>query len=306
MNNSEDILRDFAESNENFNDVKVQKTNIETKTNTQKVSGNVLGWQALDITSFPSKGLFYPDNTKIYVRAATAGEIKHWSTMNIEKTEEINEHINYIIERCCKVSIPDNNYQGGSWKDLVDIDRLYLLFAIRDFTFPNGSNELMFNITENKQIPLYKDNIDFVNYPEELMNLYDANDKCFKLRFKSGRVINIYITTLGVGQWLTNYITMKQNAREQIDNDFLLYAPLLINNYHKFSLRAYEQLVDESMNWGAKEWSALSYVRDIIMHYAEPMVTYKDDAGLELSAPLTFRGGFKSIFTFSNPLSELC
>lgn len=85
MNNlhDEDILRNFAESNET---IEIDKNIKETKTESKKSSGNVLGWQTLDITSFPSKGLFYPDGTKIYVRAATAGEIKHWSTMNIEKT----------------------------------------------------------------------------------------------------------------------------------------------------------------------------------------------------------------------------
>ena len=306
----EDILKEYSESVENFNDngtdvISNKSPKPKNISKNESNKSNVLGWQSLDIPSLPSRGMFYPDGTKIFVRAATAGEIKHWSTMNVEKLDDVNEHINYVIERCCKISIPDPNYNGGSWKDLADIDRLYILFAIRDFTFPNGSNELMFNVTETKQIPIYKDNIDFINIPDELMKLYDANEKCFKLKFKSGREINMYITTLGVGQWLTGYISQKQQVREQIDADFLLYAPLLIKNYHKFSLRAYEQLLDESNNWGAKEWSAVSYVRDIILNQAEPRIRYTDEAGMEMSAPLTFRSGFKSIFTVSNPLSEL-
>lgn len=303
--NNEDILKEYSENAEREHNIPEKEVTKSVKTKDEKPQ-NMLGWQSLDVPSLPSRGMFYPAGTKIYVRAATAGEIKHWSTMNIEKIEEVNEHINYIIERCCKISIPDPNYNGGSWKDLNDIDRLYILFAIRDFTFPNGANELMFNISETKQIPIYKDNIDFIHFPDELMELYDENDRCFKLKFKNGRVINMYITSLGVGQWLTGYIDMKKQSKEQLDTDFLLYAPLLIKNYHKFSLRAYEQLVDESNNWGAKEWSAISYVRDIIMSQSEPQITYKDDAGMEKSAPLTFRGGFKSIFTISNPLSELC
>lgn len=305
MNNSnEDILKEYSENMEIEHNVQEKDVKKTVKQKEDKPQ-NMLGWQSLDIPSLPSRGMFYPVGTKIYVRAATAGEIKHWSTMNIEKLEEVNDHINYIIERCCKISIPDSNYNGGSWKDLNDIDRLYILFAIRDFTFPNGANELMFNISETKQIPIYKDNIDFIHFPDELMELYDETDRCFKLKFKNGRIINMYITSLGVGQWLTSYIEMKKQSKEQLDTDFLLYAPLLIKNYHKFTLRAYEQLVDESNTWGAKEWSAISYVRDIIIGQSEPQITYKDEAGMEKSAPLTFRGGFKSIFTISNPLSEL-
>lgn len=314
--NQEDILKEYAESNDVINDSnKSKKVNPIRPSNADvakeaaelRKTGqlNYLGWQELDIESLPSKGLFYPEGTKIYVRAATGGEIKHWSTMNVEKFEEVDAHINYVIEKCCKISIPDDEYMGGNWKDLNDIDRLYILFAIRDFTFPVGNNELMFNVSENEQIPIIKDNIDFINFPEELMKYYDEHDRCFKLRFKNGKVINLYITTLGVGNWLKNYITQKQQAREQVDQDFLMYAPLLIKSYRRFSVRAYEAMIEESTNWGIQEWSALSHFRDIIMSQTEPMIRYTDEAGLERSAPLTFRGGFKSIFTVSDPLQGL-
>lgn len=307
----EEILRNYAEENDiNSKKVKPMRTTNEDISNEAaelRKAGKLdyLGWQALDIKSLPSKGLFYPDGTKIFVRAATGGEIKHWSTMNVEKLEEVDEHINYIIEKCCKISIPGNDHMGGNWKDLNDIDRMYILFAIRDFTFPAGNNELMFNVSENKQIPILKDNIDFVNLPEELMRYYNEDERCFTLRFKSGKVINLYITTLGVGNWLKNYVYQKQNSREQIDQDFLLYAPLLIKSYRKFSTRAYEEMIEESSHWGVAEWSALSHFRDIIMSQTEPMIRYEDEAGVERTAPLTFRGGFKSIFTISNPLQGL-
>lgn len=314
--NQEDILKEYAENNDVINDsnkskkvkpIRPSNADVAKEAAELRKTGqlNYLGWQELDIESLPSKGLFYPEGTKIYVRAATGGEIKHWSTMNVEKFEEVDAHINYVIEKCCKISIPDDEYMGGSWKDLNDIDRLYILFAIRDFTFPVGNNELMFNVSENEQIPIIKDNIDFINFPEELMKYYDEHDRCFKLRFKNGKVINLYITTLGVGNWLKNYITQKQQAREQVDQDFLMYAPLLIKSYRRFSVRAYEAMIEESTNWGIQEWSALSHFRDIIMSQTEPMIRYTDEAGLERSAPLTFRGGFKSIFTVSDPLQGL-
>lgn len=307
----EEILREYTEQNEHGNtkvkQLKPTNKDIIEEAKVLRESGQLdyLGWQPLDVQSLPSKGMFYPEGTKVFVRAATGGEIKHWSTMNVEKFEEVDEHINYIIEKCCKISIPGTEHMGGNWKDLNDIDRLYILLAIRDFTFPKGSNELMFNISENEQIPILKDNIDFVSFPEELMRYYDDTERCFKLKFKNGKVINLYITTLGVGAWLRSYIYQKQQTREQIDQDFLLYAPLLIKNYRKFSNRSYENMIEESSQWGITEWSALSHFRDIIMSQTEPMIKYIDEAGVERSAPLTFRGGFKSIFTISDPLQGL-
>lgn len=313
-NNQEEILKQYTEENEissgiskKVKPLKTTNTDIINEVNDLRENGQLdyLGWQQLDVRSLPSKGMFYPEGTKVYVRAATGGEIKHWSTMNVEKFEEVDEHINYIIEKCCKISIPGDDHMGGNWKDLNDIDRLYILFAIRDFTFPKGSNELMFSISENKQIPLVKDHIDFISFPDEIMKYYDENDRCFKLRFKNGKIINMYITTLGVGNWLKSYISQKQQTREQVDQDFLMYAPLLIKNHRKFTTRQYEALIEESSRWGIHEWSALSHFRDIIMSQTEPMVKYTDEAGVERAAPLTFRGGFKSIFTISDPLQGL-
>jgi hypothetical protein len=321
---SEDILKTFVETSEaNSDEIKMDAAHVEAVHKAQghlsnndysemasqmRAEGKLdyLGWQPLKVEDLPSRGMFYPEGTKVFVRAATGGEIKHWSTMNVEEIEDVDAHINYVIEKCCKISIPGQEYAGGSWKDLVDIDRLYILFAIRDFTFPKGENELMFPISETEEIPINKNHIDFMNFPDELMKYYDDVERCFKLQFKNGKVINLYVSSIGVAKWLSTYIYQKRQAREQIDNDFVLYAPLLIKSFRKFSNRAYEQLVEESKYWGVNEWSALSYFRDIILQNTQPQLKFIDAAGMERSAPLTFRGGFKSIFTVSNPLSGLC
>ena len=265
-----------------------------------------LGWQPIDIKSLPTRGLFYPVDTKIWVRAATGGEIKHWSTMDPEDVINVDDILNYIVEKCCKISMPGNDYIGGSWKDLVDVDRLYILLAIRDFTWPAGDNELKIPISETNEVTLLKDNINFVHFPDEIMKYYNEEERCFKLRFKNGKIINMYLTSLGVSNWLKSYVQQKQQSKEQFDKDFLLYAPLLIRNHRKLSIRAYEQLVEESDTWSINEWSAISHFRDIIMKQAsEPEFVYNDENGIENRVPLTFRGGIKSIFLVSNTLSFL-
>lgn len=315
----EDVLRGFVDSEEQINmptseDIKervetihpsMQTLNNESKKMREAGQLDYLGWQQLAIKDLPSRGLFYPEDTKIYVRAATGGEIKHWSTMSTDDLEHISDHINYIIEKCCKISIPGTEHMGGSWKDLIDIDRLYILFAIRDFTFPKGHNELEFPVSENESIPISKDCIDFIELSDELMQYYNEENRCFMLEFKNGTVIPLYMSSIGTSMWLQNYAHQKQNAREQMDADFFLYAPLLVKNYRKLTTRSYEKMIEESDNWGIDQWSAVSYFRDSIMAATSPVIKYNDKAGMERSAPLTFRGGFKSIFAVSNPLSGL-
>lgn len=313
--NNEELMREYVESQEmkeaTINKVTPRKTsNIDVANEAAELRKegklNYLGWQPLDVKSLPSKGMFYPADTKIFVRAATGGEVKHWSTMNVEDIVNVDEILNYIIEKCCKISIPGNEHMGGSWKDLIDVDRLYILLAIRDFTWPAGENELKIPISETENIVILKDNIDFIDFPDEIMKYYDEEGRCFRLKFKNGKVINMYLTTLGVAGWLKSYVQQKQNSKEQFDKDFLLYAPLLIENYRKLTTRAYEQLVETANYWGVGEWSVISHFRDILLSKTtEPTLVYTDAAGIENKIPLTFRGGIKSIFLVSDTLSYL-
>lgn len=316
--NNEDLMKAYAAEQETsqikdttINKVtprKISNADVAAEADMLRKEGklNYLGWQPLDVKSLPSKGLFYPEDTKIFVRAATGGEVKHWSTMNPEDIVNVDDILNYIIEKCCKISIPGNEHMGGSWKDLIDIDRLYILLAIRDFTWPVGENELKIPISETDDLVILKDNIDFIEFPDEIMKYYNEEDRCFKLKFKNGKVINMYLTTLGVSNWLKSYVQQKQNAKEQFDKDFLLYAPLLIGNHRKLSTRAYEQLVETANYWGVGEWSVISHFRDILLSQtSEPMLVYTDVAGIEQKIPLTFRGGIKSIFLVSDTLSYL-
>lgn len=263
-----------------------------------------LGYQKIPINSLPTQGLFYPENTEIIIRAARGEEIKHWSTMNdqdLSQISAVDDIISYIIEKCVSIKIPG---VIATWKDLKDIDRFYLLLAVREYTFLKGDNELMVPISEGKEIPVVKEMIDFINIPEKLMKYYSSEKRCFSFELEN-KTINMYIPSLGVSQWVKNYAQAKAAAREGFDKDFILFAPMLINDFRKLSQRAYEEMVESSSTWTIKEWSLISFVRDTIAAEAEPKFKYNDENGVEVSTPLTFRGGIKAIFTIQDPLSIL-
>lgn len=266
-----------------------------------------LGYLKIDVKSLPTQGLFYPDGTEISIRAARGAEIKHWSTMNdqdINQLSQIDDILNYIIEKCVTVRMP--GIIGANWKDLKDVDRFYLLFAVREFTFINGENELMVPVGEGKEIPVTKEMIDFIQIPEEIMKHYNQEAKCFTFRMKSGKVINMHIPSLGATYWLKTYAQAKGAANEGFDTDFILFAPMLIGDFRRLSQRAYEEMVVESQNWSAAEWSLIAYVRDALQAAAKAKITYTSEDGTEVNVPLNFRGGIKALFTIYDPLSNLC
>ena len=266
---------------------------------------NSLGYLKIPIESLPSRGIFYRDGMEISIRAARGEEIKHWSTMNdkdIQQMSQVDDIFNFMIERCCTVKIP--GVPGNCWKDLNNIDRFYLLLAIREFTFTN-ENPLRVPYSEGKDdIPVVKEMIDYVHFPDDLMSFYNPETKRFEFDIDNARV-NVYVPTLGVNEWVKKYAINKINSKEIFDKDFLMYAPMLINDYRKLSTRAYEDLVGSTKLWGHKEWSVLSYVVEQFNQVIEPQIKYTDENGTEVEIPLNFRGGVKAIFMLSNPLLSL-
>jgi len=265
-----------------------------------------IGWLKVDVKTLPTQGLFYPDGFEISIRAARGEEIKHWSTMNdqdINQLSRVDDILNYMIEKCCNVKNP--NYPGNCWKDLKNVDRFYILLAIKEFTFIDGENELMVPISEDKQIPVVKEMIDFIKIPDEIMKFYNPDDKCFIFNV-AGNTMKIHVPSLGVNDWLKKYVAQKINAKEGYDEDFITYAPMLIKDYRGLSQRAYEEMVGASRLWNVKEWSVLAYVTEKLSGATEPKIKYINEDGGEVEIPLTFRGGIRSLFVLSNPLLSIC
>ena len=265
-----------------------------------------IGWLKIDVKTLPTQGLFYPDGFEISIRAARGEEIKHWSTMNdqdINQLSRVDDILNYMIEKCCNVKNP--NHPGNCWKDLKNVDRFYILLAIKEFTFIDGENELMVPISEDKQIPVVKEMIDFVNIPDEIMKFYNLDEKCFIFNV-AGNPMKVHVPSLGVNDWLKKYVAQKINAKEGYDEDFITYAPMLIKDYRGLSQRAYEEMVGASRLWNVKEWSVLAYVTEKLGGATEPKIKYINEDGGEVEIPLTFRGGIRSLFVLSNPLLSIC
>jgi len=318
---NEEKLKEFAERVENSNvQASVSKVNtpspignpIQDTSNVQKPwektpeqvqFSNQLGWQKLPITDLPTQGLFYPEGTEVLIRAATAGEIRHWSTLNEENLSILDDMLNYVLERCCKIKFP--GMAISSWKDVKEIDRFYILLAIREFTFVNGENKLQVKTSETSKIDVTKDMVQYITFDERLMRYYDPNERMFVLTFKNGKKMRVTLPSVGVTNWLKNYITRKRQLNEIIDEDFISFAPFVISDWRGLPDDNYSKIIMESHNWTAAEISLLTEIRRIFMDTVDPVVKYKDEEGGERTVPLSFQGGIKSIFLISDPFGEL-
>ena len=279
-------------------------TKLPWQKNDDQISlGNQVGWEQLKMKDLPTQGFFYPEGTEIVIRSAESGEIRHWSTLNEDDLSSLDDMLNYIIERCCNIKFPDN--PQSSWKDIKEVDRFYILLAIRERTFSKGENMLQVKLSETKKMDVVKDMIDYITFDERLMRRYDNQKRCISLKFKTGSILDVHLPSVGVTNWLKNYINRKTQMQEAFDEDFLNFAPFVISDWRGLNDATYEKFVYESINWSNAEISMLTEIRQIFADTINPVIKYTDEQGGERTIPLNFQGGIKSIFLISDPFSEL-
>ena len=311
---SEDALASFAQEQEKkinaTNDEHVQSSSkkkskieeiqdaraeIENNAKTYAFE-NGLGWLEVPVDTLPTQGLFYPNGTKLLIRAASGAEIRHWSTIDDSDLASIDDALSYVLERCLKIKFPDGAGLA-SWKDLKEIDRFYIILCIRDFTFTEGTNDLKVIISEGNTITVHKDDIEFMDLDKKLLDHYNPERKCFSFAIKGKPNLNVYMPSCGVSQWLKGYIQRKAQLQQGFDEDFIKLAPMLISDYRGLDDFKYEEyLHNTTSTFGAYEYSLLARVRSLIESSIDPKIKYTDKDGVERVAPLNFRGGLQSIF----------
>lgn len=310
----EKILKDFVEKEES--DISLDTPRIGPKITQIEGAklpwqrdlseGNHIGWIPLPIEDLPTRGLFYPIETSVAIRAATGSEIRHWSTLEEKDPSQLDDMVNYIIERCVTIKSLDKDNLFLSWKDIKEVDRFYLILAIHELTFVNGENKLQVKISDTKKIDARKDMINYISLDPKLMRFYDEIERCFILKFKTGKTIKLDIPSVGVVQWIKNYVIKKQRNQEVIDDeDYLSFAPFIIRNWRGLNDDIYNKYVQDSHGWDINTVSLLAHIKTIFADAIDPVIKYKDDGGVEQTAPLNFQGGIKSIFLISDIFDQL-
>lgn len=265
-----------------------------------------IGWKNLPTQNLPSQGLFYPDGTEIAIRAASVAEIRHWSTIDEQDALGIDDMLNFVVEKCCRVRMGG---RPANYKDLKEVDRFYIIFAIRDFTFKNGENKL-FTYIEGEdggedKIEITKDVLSYFNPDEKLMKYYNSDMKCFVFPMKNGDVFECHFPSLGVMAFIKAYARAKAQRSQNFDKAFLKYAPFIIPEWKGLTDREYDRASQDSLTWSIQKISLMDKVTTMLAGSINPQIRYIKPSGEEDAVALSFRGGIKSLFLIPDILDEL-
>ena len=267
-----------------------------------------IGWIRVKLDTLPSQGIFYPNGTEITIRAALGGEIRHWSTIDDEDLLNIDDGLNRIVDKCCKVRFPN---MMGSFKDLKEIDRFFIVFAIREYTFKKGENVL--NVTfsckgcgKNDTKSIVKEMLSYYVPATELQARFSDDERCFHLKFNTNEEIKLYLPTLGIMNFIKGYIREKNQNKEEYDEAFLKWAPFLFADWRILNASTFQNALQDSYMWSVDKISIVDwFVEQMKKTINAELKNECSGCGQEVIAPISFRGGVKSLFLISDISSKL-
>ena len=272
-----------------------------------------IGWKPYPVETLPSRGLYYPEGASVLIRAANVEEVRHWSTIDETDPLDLDDKLNLVVSKCLQVKFPDRH---ASWKDLKEEDRFCLIFAIRDLTFKNGENKLFLNIkcgntclgdgTFNEKVEMRNDNFDYYKIDESLIKHYSPEEGCFVLNSPKIGSVKMYVPSLGVTTFIKNHVRDKIRKNEYYDKSFLKVAPFLFQDWRMLNEKSYKKMEIDSVGWNPLKLSVILKTSEMIRFGVKTTVQRTcNKCGAEVSTPLTFPGGVKSIFLHAGTLDEL-
>jgi hypothetical protein len=274
------------------------------------------GWKNIPVIILPSGGKYYPDGTKIAIRAAEVREIRHFSTIDDDDKLDIEEKLTHIIDRCSRMEFPNEGVV--SYKDLKQEDRFFIIMAIRDLTFIKGENSIILkpkkNCNQTVDCP-FNDGIELRTgvlssyvLDENVSRYYNEETRGFVFNIKKiDKTINLYIPSIGVTQEIVSFVKECDKRDIEVDEGFLNIAPFLFNEWRDLNFQGILSRMKESDYWTKEEFSLYFELSERIKVGTKLEVNQKCPVcgDMEVTARITFPDGIRSLFVISNIFREL-
>lgn len=190
---------------------------------------NDLQYFNFDIRELPC-GRFYPTGTLFMVRPAQVKEIQAYSMVDDNNFYDIVEKMNGMLQSCVRIKYTDGKI--GSFLDIKDQDRLFLIFLIRELTFQQG-NELSVKAIcpvddQEVQIELKRDNFIFHDIDEKLAKFFNPSTSSYKFNLKNGKEFEVTPPNIGLQKAFTDYIIKENDNKKTPNLSFLKIIPFML------------------------------------------------------------------------------
>ena len=316
MNESyeEQVLKEFEETqndNEpkvitNLGNIKDNKPGVEDLYSDDELSrvGRLRDYHNIPLDCLPSLGRFYPDNTRISIRAARVDEIREFSAIDENDIKDVTDKLTYMVSQCVKV------YYGnvpGSYRDLLSADRIVLILKIREITFLDGMSSIKLPVPANAcettgckpqdTIVFNSTKLNFTIPSPELEKYYDSVNKCYNVRTKSFGTITLFPPSIGVTSIVTNWIVDQAKEEKKVDAALTEILQYLVGNWRRLNAKSIFDILGELSTWSTEKFTLVYRLIEKINIGIEFELKDKcETCGGEITVPITFPDGYKSLF----------
>ena len=203
-------------------------------------------------------GNFYPTGTLFMVRPAKVREIQAYSMVDDNNFYDIVEKMNDMLQSCVRIKYSDGKI--GSYLEVKDQDRLYLLFLIRELTFQQG-NTLTIPAkcgvcSTELSMELKRENFTFHDVDEKLDRYFSLADRTYHFSTVNGRNFVLTPPNIGLQKAFTDYILKENNEKRTPNLSFLKIIPFMLDGrititYEgiKAKLKEFEEIDDISFQF---------------------------------------------------------
>jgi hypothetical protein len=270
-------------------------------------------WKNIPVETLPSKGFGYPEGFEIAIRPALVSEIRHYSTVDEADRIDLDEKLNHILEKCMKI-----RWNGGMLDhyDLWYEDRFFVIMSIRDYTFLRGENRILLPLSKNckgencnlpNQIELKANILESFIVDQELIKRYDKERYCFNFVPKDGSPeIGLFIPTVGVTTKVRKILLNKTKRGEKFDESFADVSTFIISDWRNLDEKVYDAYERTSIEWTPLQFSIADQMSKKIMFATKSRIYSKcESCAGEVTAHITFPGGYRSLFVISNIFEQL-
>ena len=297
----EDYLKRHLQEMENKS-TNYQAPKVNVNVDSSRMSD--LQYFAFDVKEFPC-GIFYPAGTTIQVRPAQVKEIQAYSMVDDNNFYDIIEKMNDMLSACVRVKYIDGRV--GSYIEVKDPDRSYLIFLIRELMFQQGTaltTTATCTCGENLQVELKRENFKLFEPSEKISKFYDPHTLSFCFSIKNGKTFNLAPPTIGLQKSFTEYIVKENNEKRKPNLSFLKIIPFLLYDRNsitldgiKAKLQEYEKIDDISFQFLNSAVEKMSFG---IQKLKKNCTT----CGLEVTTDMTFPDGPSALFVVHDAFEQ--
>jgi hypothetical protein len=289
----EDYLKQHLMQNENKNDRDMYQVIESGPSNTRTTD---LQYMSVDIRQLPC-GQFYPNGTTLLIRAAQVKEIQSYSMVDDNNFYDVIEKMNDMLASCARIKFPDGKM--GTFLDIKDQDRLFLIFMIRELTFQNGSSlgvKAKCTCGQDCEIELKRANFRFHVLDERLNDFYDKKTNSFYFKTTNNKEFSLTPPTIGLQKSFTDYI-IKENAEKSKPNmAFLKIIPFMLEGRNNITNEGIKAKLVDFENMDDISFQFLNSAVSKMTFGIKELVKNCGSCGLEVRADMQFPNGASGIF----------